>query len=124
MKTKLFFMALLFFWGSNALQAQSTIEENGYVYTQVMTVAELEDIGVTVNEAVAYDEAKKRRPTPKLICKPGKGGCFCNAALDDAKNISSTVFLEQEDWDTGETIPAKEGVLPYYNAELDEVIFR
>jgi hypothetical protein len=120
----LFLSLVLLLTSAVALQAQNTIIEEGYVYVQVATASELASLGVSINEAVAYDAAKRMRATKKYRCRLGKGGCFCNAVISADDEILSADFPEQQDWQTGDPLDQQLGVKAYYNNDLEEVIFR
>lgn len=107
--------------------------ENGVKYVRVKTKGELLSLGVTVNGVERLVAAGgPKRGKPNKGCKVGKGTCKVSAYNDDGSGddggddgeLRSLTFVEQLDVETNKMIPAQAGLLAYYNAELDEVIFR
>lgn len=104
---------------------QSTyVVENGVTYTRIFTIEEYQLLGLMIEGTEVAEAARKKKSGTILWCKKGYGCCLSSRIETDGNGgIIAMTVVEQID-DDGNLVPETNGVFAYYNAELDEVIYR
>ena len=98
---------------------------NGLTYTRILTVQEYISVGGDLaGEVCAPEAGKSKKSGSTLACPKGAGCCWHSIAVTTPGGGLGEITLPAQIGDDGSPIEETTGLYAYYNAEIDEIIFR
>jgi hypothetical protein len=103
--------------------------DNGMTYIRIQTVSEYLSLGggliIDENTNEIAEAARSKHSVSSLSCKKGRGCCWKSKMMDDnGSDILGALTIVAQEGDDGTYTPEISNLYAFYNAELDEIIFR